>query len=198
MDVKISELASATTLDDNDVLCGVNGGETKKFTLKRIKDFIGNTIAGDFAKKEHTHSSLYNGAYTVSIPSTIKKNDEFMLRSEKTAENIDYNNKTSKLSSINVQDAIDELSTKAGSGKASGVSYDSTASGYDATNVQDAIDSAASAIKKIRDDRGKPDGYASLDSNGEVPEAQLPKHISAVSISVKNMTLSITATVSKE
>ena len=39
-DTKISELASATSLADGDILCGVNQGSTKKFSLLRIKEFF--------------------------------------------------------------------------------------------------------------------------------------------------------------
>ena len=108
-DTKISELASATALADSDVLCGVNSGSTRKFSLLRIRDFFAKTFDGSYAAKEHTHNKLSNGAYEVTIPSTIKKNDSFMLQSEKTAENISYNNKTSKLMAENTQAAIDEV-----------------------------------------------------------------------------------------
>lgn len=116
-DTKISELASATALADSDILCGVNQGSTKKFSLSRIRDFFKKTFDGEYAATEHNHSKLSNGAYEVTIPSTIKKNDSFMLQSEKTASNIQYDNSTSKLMAENVQAAIDEVTNVAKSGK---------------------------------------------------------------------------------
>ena len=57
-DTKISELASATALADSDVLCGVNSGSTRKFSLSRIRDFFAKTFDGSYAAKEHTHNKL--------------------------------------------------------------------------------------------------------------------------------------------
>jgi hypothetical protein len=163
-DTKISELASATALSDSDMLCGVNSGTTRKFSLLRIREFFQTTFDGLYSSKEHTHSKLSNGAYVVTIPSTIKKNDSFMLQSEKTASNIGYSNAASKM---------------------------------DAENVQTALDEVESNIKNVTDNKGKAGGYAELGTDGIVPTSQLPAFVSNVSVTVSQMTISITATKSK-
>lgn len=196
-DTKISELASATSLADADVLCGVNSGTTRKFSLSRIREFFQKTFDGEYALKDHTHSKLSNGAYEVTIPSTIRKNDSFMLQSEKTANNISYSNTASKMDAENVQQAIDELKSQQGSGKADGITYDNTTSKLKAANVQAAIDEVNTNIKNVTDNKGKAGGYAGLGNDGVVPTAQLPAFVTGVSVSVSKMTISITATKSK-
>lgn len=173
-DTKISELASATALADSDVLCGVNSGSTRKFSLQRIREFFEKTFDGAYAGKEHTHNKLSNGAYDVTIPSTIKKNDSFMLQSEKTADNISYDNKSSKLMAENTQTAIDEVANTAATAK-----------------------KTADAAKEVTDKVGKASGVAGLDSSGTVPKAQLPTFVTGVSVTVENMTICISADKSK-
>lgn len=196
-DTKISELASATALADADVLCGVNSGTTRKFSLLRIREFFQKTFDGVYALKDHTHSKLSNGAYEVTIPSTIRKNDSFVLQSEKTANNISYSNAASKMDAENVQQAIDELKSQQGSGKADGITYDNTTSKLKAENVQAAIDEVNTSIKNVTDNKGKAGGYAGLGNDGVVPTAQLPAFVTGVSVTVSKMTISITATKSK-
>lgn len=196
-DTKISELASATALADADVLCGVNSGTTRKFSLSRIREFFQKTFDGEYALKNHTHNKLSNGAYEVTIPSTIRKNDSFVLQSEKTANNISYSNTASKMDAENVQQAIDELKSQQGSGKADGITYDNTTSKLKAENVQAAIDEVNTNIKNVTDNKGKAGGYAGLGNDGVVPTAQLPAFVTGVSVSVSKMTISITATKSK-
>ena len=179
-DTKISELASATALADSDVLCGVNSGSTRKFSLSRIRDFFAKTFDGSYAAKEHTHNKLSNGAYEVTIPSTIKKNDSFMLQSEKTAENISYNNKTSKLMAENTQTAIDEVA-------------------HTASEVKKTADAAKEVTDKAvtTDVVGKASGVAGLDTSGLVPKAQLPTFVTGVSVTVENMTICFSVDKSK-
>lgn len=172
-DTKISELASATALADSDVLCGVNSGSTRKFSLSRIRDFFAKTFDGSYAAKEHTHNKLSNGAYEVTIPSTIKKNDSFMLQSEKTAENISYNNKTSKLMAENTQTAIDEVA-------------------HTASEAKKVTDKAVTT-----DVVGKASGVAGLDASGLVPKAQLPTFVTGVSVTVESMTICFSVDKSK-
>lgn len=57
-----------------------------------------------------------------------------------SAENIDYDNDKSGLSSDNVQGAIDELAQRKSAGDAGDVTYDNSTSELEAENVQDAID----------------------------------------------------------
>lgn len=172
-DTKISEFASATALADSDVLCGVNSGSTRKFSLSRIRDFFAKTFDGSYAAKEHTHNKLSNGAYEVTIPSTIKKNDSFMLQSEKTAENISYNNKTSKLMAENTQTAIDEVA-------------------HTASEAKKVTDKAVTT-----DVVGKASGVAGLDASGLVPKAQLPTFVTGVSVTVESMTICFSVDKSK-
>ena len=56
-DTKISELASATALADSDVLCGVNSGRTRKFSLLRIRDFFAKTLM-DLCGKTYAQQAL--------------------------------------------------------------------------------------------------------------------------------------------
>lgn len=178
-DTKISELASATALADSDVLCGVNSGSTRKFSLLHIRDFFAKTFDGFYAAKEHTHNKLSNGAYEVTIPSTIKKNDSFMLQSEKTAENISYN-KTSKLMAENTQTAIDEVAHTASEAKKT------------ADAAKEVTDKAVTT-----DVVGKASGVAGLDASGLVPKAQLPTFVTGVSVTVKSMTICFSVDKSK-
>jgi hypothetical protein len=205
-DTKISELASATSLADSDVLCGVNSGSTKKFSLSRIREFFQKTFDGEYASTEHTHSKLSNGAYEVTIPTTIKKNDSFMLQSEKTAANISYDNSSSKMMAENVQDAITELKNGQGSGTAEDITYDNTTSKLKATNAQAAIDEVQSSLSDVKktadsavqtDNVGKANGVAGLDKTGVVPTAQLPTFVTGISVTVENMTICISADSSK-
>ena len=179
-DTKISELASATSLADGDILCGVNQGSTKKFSLLRIKEFFQKTFDGLYAAKEHTHNKLSNGAYDVNIPSTIKKNDYFVLQSEKTADNISYSNTASKLMAENTQDAIDEVYSTASTAKKT-------------------VDAAKEVTDKAitTDDVGAANGVAGLGSDGLVPVTQLPTFVTGVTVTVENMTICISADKSK-
>lgn len=179
-DTKISELASATALADSDVLCGVNSGSTRKFSLLRIRDFFAKTFDGSYAAKEHTHNKLSNGAYDVTIPSTIKKNDSFMLQSEKTADNISYDNKASKLMAENMQTAIDEVANTAAAAKKT------------ADAAKEVTDKAITT-----DDVGKASGVAGLDTSGLVPKAQLPTFVTGVSVTVESMTICFSVDKSK-
>lgn len=147
-DTKISELGSATSLTDTDVLAGVNSGTTKKFTLANIKEYFQEEYDGVYALVSHTHSTLSNGSYTVSIPSTIKKNESLVLQSEKVAEEIEYSNTSSGMDAENVQQAVDELNNKIESLTitAENITYDNEETGYTAGNVQAAIDEAAGLI----------------------------------------------------
>lgn len=172
-DTKISELASATALADSDVLCGVNSGSTRKFSLQRIREFFEKTFDGAYAGKEHTHNKLSNGAYDVTIPSTIKKNDSFMLQSEKTADNISYDNKASKLMAENTQTAIDEVA-------------------HTASEAKKVTDKAVTT-----DVVGKASGVAGLDASGLVPKAQLPTFVTGVSVTVESMTICFSVDKSK-
>jgi hypothetical protein len=67
----------------------------------------------------------------------------------------------------------------------------------DAENVQTALDEVESNIKNVTDNKGKAGGYAELGTDGIVPTSQLPAFVSNVSVTVSQMTISITATKSK-
>lgn len=61
-----------------------------------------------------------------------------------------------------------------GSTIGSDITYVNASSGLSATTVQEAIDENARNIKAIIDSKGQPNGIATLNEDGQIPNGQLP------------------------
>lgn len=177
MQIRITELPESLTLDDETVFPMVYNNVTQKITFKSLKQVMlyytnvsYNEVTGEFT---FTRSNGSKSILPTNLYKAFKKAE--IIDSNIVFTDFSNNTYTIDLFTEEIQEKLDEINKK--------IETNTTAIEQNATKINTNklnIQKNANDIKAINDSKGQPNGFAELDSNGQVPSAQLPSYVDDV------------------
>lgn len=175
--VRITELPESLTLDNNSVFPMVFNNITQKITFKSLKDVMIYYTSVEYdettGKFTFTRSNNSKSILPTNLYKAFKKveiiNSEIVFT--------DFSNNTFNINPLTeqIQKKLDAITSRLDIH----VGIIQKNSSDIATNKSN-IEKNASDIKAINDSKGEANGFAELDSNGQVPSSQLPSYVDDV------------------
>lgn len=177
MQIRITELPESLTLDDETVFPMVYNNVTQKITFKSLKQVMlyytnvsYNEVTGEFT---FTRSNGSKSILPTNLYKAFKKAE--IIDSNIVFTDFSNNTYTIDLFTEEIQEKLDAINKKIETNTAA-IEQNATKINTNKLNIQ----KNANDIKAINDNKGQPNGFAELDSNGQVPSAQLPSYVDDV------------------
>lgn len=175
--VRITELPESLTLDNNSVFPMVYNNVTQKITFKSLKDvmlyFEGVSYDEINGKFTFTRSNQTSSILSTNLYKSFKKAE--IINSDIVFTDFANNTYTIDLLTEEIQEKLTEINNK--------IAANTKAIQKNATDIatnKSNITKNTNDIKKINDSKGVANGFAELDSNGQVPSSQLPAYVDDV------------------